>query len=1449
VYIDAVASYAQELFDVVACYFPITFTPPPNDPHGITKEGLVGALRRVFAATPRLADWVLPLLVEKLESTVPDAQRDAAQTLVFCAARYGVDALMPHLPSLCDALRGAVVGSAGGEGAAGTSDGTAPRALLSLWTGAHSGSRLSAALAPVSSHVGMLAGAIGINFSGKAEVHVNSGYGLYTPPGSDEADAAPAAPLGLAFLTPAAAKPKASAPVPDEALVAIAELTRLLSLHVQATGSVEEWHAFVSPLIRFGLTEVSRAPESQVGFAASRILCAVASASHHALASVLEAVMPAIARVHADATAHCRVEVRCAVVGLLSGLLHTIDHGVDHPPGGHPVSRHIMSVVDLLHGTLRTPLVTPAGDSGSGSGSGSDEGGAEAPARRPGAGGTRSVPINSSATADSEARCIAAAGLCDLAVRPPSALLTVDQKVHTTTTFTSIVLTDRDDLVREACLRALCTMASVRQKFCRAVLNIAVPRLLAVIREGISEALVAATRSATGAVGAALPAAGSEGCAGCDAGCAHARTHEHTHATTPTASAATGQHTLECYMAAASECCGCGSGSDAAPSLTNAARVEWQSELHPPGVPLAVARALYSLAQLACISNMRVQHAIVPQLLEMAIDSRAVPGGGADERPGVRLVGHPVTGAPLHIAVATVEALARVVLTKAAVNDDAAMDAFVVPSEEGTAMYIRTTGRGGGGVGGDASSQYTDDTGSVRSGASDASGGDEDRGGALAAGGIGIGIGSGGGGGSGAGGRMASRFDAGMETLLLRATSGGGGVMHLEQPTDPWGPEPALPATPVGTPAATVSSTAGAAAAGAADGGEDDSVEPMLLVPTLLYLVLDSVRHAEGEPSRRLSQRVRTAVELVVRTVAARATAAVGEVLRRDVTSLLLGEAPVASAGVDAAGSLPGRSVGVEPTPPLLAPAPWYAPLAPGADLGQVRTLPILLKVLACSRRSAPVPRFGDVVAALVSALLTSPCGPLVSCDDPQQRYAARSLLYMVQRTTERCKAGYADTAVAAFDDVGEDASPACSLRSGASACGGSGGGACSGSGSGGGGDSAAASGSAAAVASAAAAACAAVVAAAERCGVPGGSTTAAGRMTFDLQRAAVLAAQAVGVAFNRAPGTGPDRAAFDAVLGRTLRTIVERAGISIGGQLPGGVALAGSGARGADCAPPSATTPASLLRERGVLLLVWIGKGLAMRGHPAAQTCVAALMDVLVACATAPGCDTCSSTATCAAAHLVTLAGQGLGSIVADAAPRHPFSREAGTTALGLYKQRLFAFVQARLAAVTDTAAAVPLLLSLCSMATHLPQALLLAETERVVPIVVRTLAVIRGGRASGESPLFSELRDAVASSALTSLYMLIHAAAPAVAPHLPSVVPVLLALAHKRGGAKPLVRATAIDCLRGCVKLPYHQLHPVRAAVVAGLLPVLDDPKRAVRRRAAVCRNEWITLVPGAK
>ncbi|XP_038599920.1 MMS19 nucleotide excision repair protein homolog isoform X1 [Tachyglossus aculeatus] len=97
--------FVEELFEVTSCYFPVDFTPPANDPHGIQREDLVLSLRAVLASTPRFAEFLLPLLIEKVDSEMLSAKLDSLQTLNACCAVYGQKELKEFLPSLWTAIR------------------------------------------------------------------------------------------------------------------------------------------------------------------------------------------------------------------------------------------------------------------------------------------------------------------------------------------------------------------------------------------------------------------------------------------------------------------------------------------------------------------------------------------------------------------------------------------------------------------------------------------------------------------------------------------------------------------------------------------------------------------------------------------------------------------------------------------------------------------------------------------------------------------------------------------------------------------------------------------------------------------------------------------------------------------------------------------------------------------------------------------------------------------------------------------------------------------------------------------------------------------------------------------------------------------------------------------------------------------------------------------------
>ncbi|KAM6203505.1 MMS19 nucleotide excision repair protein homolog [Sarcoramphus papa] len=101
----ALGPFVEELFEVTSCYFPIDFTPPPSDPHGIQREDLILSLRAVLASTPQFAEFLLPLLIEKMDSDLQSAKLDSLQTLTACCAVYGQKELQEFLPSLWSSLR------------------------------------------------------------------------------------------------------------------------------------------------------------------------------------------------------------------------------------------------------------------------------------------------------------------------------------------------------------------------------------------------------------------------------------------------------------------------------------------------------------------------------------------------------------------------------------------------------------------------------------------------------------------------------------------------------------------------------------------------------------------------------------------------------------------------------------------------------------------------------------------------------------------------------------------------------------------------------------------------------------------------------------------------------------------------------------------------------------------------------------------------------------------------------------------------------------------------------------------------------------------------------------------------------------------------------------------------------------------------------------------------
>eukprot|EP00899_Mesostigma_viride_P016024 jgi/Mesvir1/24422/Mv11082-RA.1 len=96
---------AEELFDVLSLYFPISFTPPPNDPYGITKKDLEDGLIRAFTATPLYAPFAYPLIFEKMGATLATAKLASLTALRLCTQVWGLTSARPFCHGVWDTLK------------------------------------------------------------------------------------------------------------------------------------------------------------------------------------------------------------------------------------------------------------------------------------------------------------------------------------------------------------------------------------------------------------------------------------------------------------------------------------------------------------------------------------------------------------------------------------------------------------------------------------------------------------------------------------------------------------------------------------------------------------------------------------------------------------------------------------------------------------------------------------------------------------------------------------------------------------------------------------------------------------------------------------------------------------------------------------------------------------------------------------------------------------------------------------------------------------------------------------------------------------------------------------------------------------------------------------------------------------------------------------------------
>ncbi|XP_015600942.1 MMS19 nucleotide excision repair protein homolog isoform X2 [Cephus cinctus] len=95
----------EEMFEVIACYFPVDFETTAGKELDITRDAITKALVSCLCAIPQFAEFCIPLITEKLDSDLKLAKLDSLYLLSKGASTFGVDGLKNHLQELWPVLR------------------------------------------------------------------------------------------------------------------------------------------------------------------------------------------------------------------------------------------------------------------------------------------------------------------------------------------------------------------------------------------------------------------------------------------------------------------------------------------------------------------------------------------------------------------------------------------------------------------------------------------------------------------------------------------------------------------------------------------------------------------------------------------------------------------------------------------------------------------------------------------------------------------------------------------------------------------------------------------------------------------------------------------------------------------------------------------------------------------------------------------------------------------------------------------------------------------------------------------------------------------------------------------------------------------------------------------------------------------------------------------------
>ncbi|QDZ21492.1 nucleotide excision repair protein [Chloropicon primus] len=89
--VEVVKKNVEGLADVLSCYFPLSFSPPPDMKKSVTRADLLLALFRAYTSTPEMFPQVVQLLEDRFPSPKSETKVDGLQLLQMCLEKFAND--------------------------------------------------------------------------------------------------------------------------------------------------------------------------------------------------------------------------------------------------------------------------------------------------------------------------------------------------------------------------------------------------------------------------------------------------------------------------------------------------------------------------------------------------------------------------------------------------------------------------------------------------------------------------------------------------------------------------------------------------------------------------------------------------------------------------------------------------------------------------------------------------------------------------------------------------------------------------------------------------------------------------------------------------------------------------------------------------------------------------------------------------------------------------------------------------------------------------------------------------------------------------------------------------------------------------------------------------------------------------------------------------------------